>query len=101
MTYKGKWPGTYAAICDVCGFRFPSDKLQDRWDGLKVCYKDWELRHPQDFIKVREEVVVPPWIRPEKYDLLYVCYEYNRQALADIAQADCAQADYISMGLVK
>lgn len=67
MTYKGKWPGTWATICDVCGFRFPSDKLQDRWDGLKVCHKDWELRHPQDFIKVREEVVVPPWTRPEKY----------------------------------
>lgn len=93
MTYKGKWPGTWATICDVCGFRFPSDKLQDRWDGLKVCHKDWELRHPQDFIKVREEVVVPPWTRPEKYTFTYVCTQITIQGQADIGVADCAQAD--------
>ena len=64
MTYKGKWPGTWASICDVCGFRFPSDKLKDRWDGLKVCHNDWESRHPQDFIKIREEKIAPDWVRP-------------------------------------
>lgn len=96
MTYKGKWPGTWASICDVCKFRFPSDKLKDRWDGLKVCEKDWETRHPQDFIKVREEVVVPPWTRPETLTFNFVCYEVYRQGLADIGQADCAQVGYIS-----
>lgn len=64
MTYKGKWPGTWASICDVCGFRFPSDKLKDRWDGLKVCHNDWESRHPQDFIRIREEKIAPDWVRP-------------------------------------
>ena len=69
MTYKGKWPGTWASICDVCGFRFPSDKLKDRWDGLKVCQNDWESRHPQDFIKIREEKIAPDWVRPVAPDI--------------------------------
>jgi len=77
MTYKGKWPGTFAAICDVCGKRFPSDKLRDRWDGLKVCKNDWETRHPQDFIRIREEVVVPPWTRPENYTYTNVPYQLS------------------------
>lgn len=100
MTYKGKWPGTYATICDVCGFRFPSNKLRKRWDGLMTCSDDLEIRHPQDLIKLKIEEVAPPWVRPENYQYTFVCYEYNRQALADIATADCAQADYISPGRV-
>lgn len=94
MTYKGRWPGTYATICDVCGFRFPSDKLQKRWDGLMTCSQDWEVRHPQDFIKVREEKVVPPWTRPEKYAEVFVCTIYTSMGKADQGQADCAKADY-------
>ena len=76
MTYKGKWPGTWAAICDVCGFRFPSDKLKERWDGLKVCADDYETRHPQDFIRLREEQISPPWTRPVAPDT-FTSVEYN------------------------
>ncbi|HET8686202.1 MAG TPA: hypothetical protein VFM18_06005 [Methanosarcina sp.] len=65
MTWKGKWPGTWATICDVCGLRFPSDKLMKRWDGLMTCKDDWELRHPQDFIKIRPEKIAPDWVRPD------------------------------------
>jgi hypothetical protein len=64
MTYKGKWPGTWATICDVCGFRFPSNKLSKRWDGLMTCREDWEARHPQDFIQIRQEKIAPDWVRP-------------------------------------
>lgn len=64
MTYKGKWPGTWASICDVCGFRFPSNKLRLRWDGLMACSSDWEARHPQDFIQIRQEKIAPDWVRP-------------------------------------
>lgn len=100
MTYKGKWPGTWATVCDVCGFRFPSDKLRKRWDGLMTCSDDYEVRHPQDLIRLKIEEVAPPWVRPESYQYTVVCYEYNRQSLADIATADCAQADYISTARV-
>jgi hypothetical protein len=29
-----------------------------------VCEKDWETRHPQDFVRARPEKVTPPWTRP-------------------------------------
>ncbi len=65
MTYRGRWPGTWAAICDVCGFRFPSDKLKLRWDNLTVCHDDWEVRHPQDFLKIPKDKIAPDWVKPE------------------------------------
>lgn len=94
MTYRGKWPGTWATICDVCGFRFPSDKLKKRWDGLMTCESDWETRHPQDFIRVRQEKIAPDWVRPVVPDqfVLY-CDLLNSRALADTGVADCAKAD--------
>jgi hypothetical protein len=53
------------AICDRCGFQYKSDQLRKEWTGLMVCPKDWEPRHPQDFVKgVRDDQRVP-WVRPE------------------------------------
>ncbi len=56
--------GDWNAICDVCGFKFKASKLQKRWDGLMVCNQDFELRHPQDFIRPIKENISVPWTRP-------------------------------------
>ena len=95
MTYKPGWQGgRWSAICDVCGFRFHSDRLKKRWDSLMVCEKDWETRNPQDFIKLHSERITPPWTRPEPTDaFLEVCYLWALSAYADLAEADCALAD--------
>lgn len=61
--------GEWNCICDVCGFKFKSGMLQKRWDGLMVCKSDYELRHPQDFLRVPKEKVSPPWARPEGTDV--------------------------------
>jgi len=95
MSYKAGWePGVWSAICDVCGFRFKSTEIKDRWDGLKVCLKDWEPRHPQDFVKARRERITPPWTRPEVEpdQFIEVCYLWERSAYAGLASAGCAQA---------
>lgn len=93
MTYKGKWPGTYAAICDVCGFRFPSDKLKKRWDGLMTCDSDWETKHPQLFIKVPQETIAPPWVRPkEVYQFIDTCTVITSSGKAGLGTAGCAKA---------
>jgi hypothetical protein len=47
--------GTYNAVCDVCGVKYKAKDLLRRWDGLMVCTKDYEGRHPSDFIRVRPE----------------------------------------------
>lgn len=61
-------PGDWNAVCDVCGFEYKASELKDRWDGLKVCDKDWETRHPMDFIKAPRGEKPLPWTRPEPTD---------------------------------
>lgn len=99
MSYSPGWkPGRWSVICDVCGFRYHSDKLKKRWDGLMVCQQDMETRHPQEFLRVQPEKIVPPWVRPESSDTLtYICYLWALSGYADLAEADCARADYAAL----
>lgn len=67
---------SWSVTCDVCGFNFKNYELKDRWDGLKVCDKDWEPRHPMDFLRTKkEESQTLPWTRPEPADV-YVDVTY-------------------------
>lgn len=93
MTYKGKWPGTWAVNCDVCGFRFPSNKLKRRWDGVMACEKDWETRHPQTLIKVRGETAVPSYTRHNPVEYIQMCTIITSSGYADLGEADCMRAD--------
>jgi len=43
-------PGDHWLICDRCGFKTRRSQAQKTWDGLMVCFKDWEPRHPQDYM---------------------------------------------------
>lgn len=93
MTYKA---GSWNAICDVCGFKFKADQMQKRWDGLMVCSKDFEHDHPQKYLKVREDNTSVPWVRTRPADIFVdVCLPWERNAYADLAVADCAQADLV------
>jgi hypothetical protein len=85
--------GSWNAVCDVCGFRFKADKLKRRWDNLMVCEQDYEMDHPQKYIRVRETGIAAPFIREDNSTLEYVCYIYGKQAYADVGEADCMQAD--------
>lgn len=62
---KGDW----SAICDSCGMTFFASDLRKRWDGLMVCSKDFEVRHPQDFVRVKVDIQAVPWTRPESSDI--------------------------------
>lgn len=68
---KGRNPGyepnNHWAICDVCGFAYRAKELRMSWDGLAVCEKDYEPRHPQDFVRGREDNTAPVGIhRPDQ-----------------------------------
>jgi len=91
---RGRWPGTWRVICDVCGFEYASDQVKKRWDNLIVCHKDWETRHPQDLIRGVKDTPSVPFSRPEPADVFVeaVCYIYGASGYAHLAEAGCAQA---------
>jgi hypothetical protein len=73
---KVKWPGDWKVVCDVCGFQYPRSQIQQRWDGLQVCAKDYETRHPMDFMKIRGESAFPDVVRPEPETDTFVSVTY-------------------------
>ena len=58
--------GEWNAICDMCGFKFKSSKLQKNWEGFMVCSKCWEPQHPQDFVRSTLDRQRIPWGRPDR-----------------------------------
>lgn len=89
MSYvKGQWN----IICDVCGWEFKSGQIKKRWDGLLVCDKDFELDHPQKYIRSRADPKPVPsdFIRPEPEDVFVgVCTLYTSQAIPGIGVPGC------------
>jgi hypothetical protein len=101
MKYTEWISGEYSAICDVCGWSFRNVELKERWDGMRVCQKDWEARHPQELIRPRDNNPPLPWTRPEAPDRFvevtyntYVCTVSGRQGVADFGTANCALSDF-------
>jgi len=43
--------------------------MKKTWQGLWVCYKDWEPQHPQDFVRGRKEQFAVPVARPDTTDV--------------------------------
>ena len=85
--------GQFNVICDRCGFKFKNVELKKDWQGLMVCKDDFEQRHPQDFIRVRQERLAPPWTRPRPGDVfIEICTIVTSQGLAGVGVAGCAIA---------
>lgn len=57
--------GQWNAICDICGQKFHSSDLKERWDGLMCCRQDWNIRQPQDFVRGIPDPQAIAWSRPD------------------------------------
>lgn len=87
--------------CDVCSKEIYASDAKHRWDGLIVCKDDFEVRHPQELIRIRSERTAVPFISQEPPDVFvtvnYVvslgCTPSTSTGEADICTADCARAD--------
>jgi hypothetical protein len=96
MSYKPSYSkGDFKAICDVCGRLFKGSQLIQRWDGVRVCSEDFEVRHPQDFVRGVPDFQVPPFTRPETQDNFIlpnglICPSLSSKA--GLATAGCATA---------
>lgn len=82
--YSKYTKGDWNAICESCGRKVKSSELQQRWDGLYVCSKDWEPRQPQDFVRGIADIQVPPWTRPEPEDV-FVPINYTRSTSDNVS----------------
>lgn len=91
---KTTWPGNYKVTCQVCGFWYPSSEIQKRWDGVLVCPKDYETRHPQTLIKVRGERAFPSFVSKDASPdpEAFYCDLWTASAYAGYATAGCAMA---------
>ena len=49
--------GSHWFTCDSCGFQFRESEGMETWDGFWVCDDDFEVRHPQDFLRIRPEQI--------------------------------------------
>ena len=57
--------GSHWANCDMCDSQFRAEDLKETWDHFWVCEDDYETRHAQDFLRVKEEhIYVDQPIRP-------------------------------------
>jgi hypothetical protein len=76
-------PGDWNAICDVCGFKFKGSQLMRRWDGAMVCHADFELRHPQDLIRIPTDNPSTSWSRPEPTDVFITIGDFLMTEASD------------------
>ena len=56
--------GEWNVTCDVCSQKIKSGIMKQRWDGFLVCPSCYETRHPQDFVKPRQDKITVPDVRP-------------------------------------
>ena len=61
-------PGSHNVICDRCGMKYKAEDTRMTWDNLRVCKKDWEARHPQDFLRGKVDKISVTNPRPEQTD---------------------------------
>jgi hypothetical protein len=88
----GYRPGQHWVQCDVCGFNYRLNEVRERWDGLVVCRKDFERRHPQDFVRAKaDDSSAKGLVRQEKVGTeAAVCSAIGRDARVGNAIVGCS-----------
>lgn len=63
-------PGNHWVQCDRCSSIIRAKDAMITWDHLVVCPDDWEIRHPQDFVRGRyDDITAKEPRRPEGADI--------------------------------
>jgi len=76
-------PGDYNVICDRCGGQYKRSECAIEWNGLLTCLRGcWEERHPQDFVRAKEDRQAVPIARPD------ISFEMGTTTLSSSASKD-------------
>ena len=68
--------GEWNLICDVCSVKYKAGKAKHRWDGFIVCPNCYEQRHPQDFVRTKQDKISVPFSRPIPQEI-FIAVPYN------------------------
>ena len=56
--------GGWNCICDRCGQKKKASEVRQEWTGFIVCTTCFEYRHPQDFVRARQDKISVSFSRP-------------------------------------
>lgn len=91
MRRNGYTPGDWLADCYVCGQTFLASEMKKHWQGYYVCERDWEPRHPQDFVRGVPDKPSPPWVQPPPEDVFVgFCTINGMSAIPGFAIPGCS-----------
>ena len=72
MGFPKNWkyrPGDHLVVDDISGFRRYASQCRMRWDNVLMPAEQFETRHPQDFLRARQDkIAVDGPVRPEGED---------------------------------
>ena len=66
--------GEFNLTCDRCSKKIKAHEAKHEWTGFIVCGDCFENRHPQDFVKSRQDKITVPYIRPPTDTFIVVPY---------------------------
>jgi len=65
--------GNHWVQCDRCAAAIRAEDALETWDNLIVCPDDWEIRHPQDFVRGRyDDIRAKGLVRSEAADVFAI-----------------------------
>jgi len=56
--------GQWNVTCDRCSRKVKSGEIRKEWTGFLVCDLCYEMRHPQDFVRAKQDKIYVPDSRP-------------------------------------
>ena len=68
--------GEWNITCDRCSKKTKADEIKKEWTGFLVCPVCFEYRHPQDFVRARQDKISVPFTRPRPVDV-FVIVDYG------------------------
>jgi len=68
--------GEFNLTCDRCSKKIKAHEAKHEWTGFIVCGDCFENRHPQDFVRTKQDKISVPFSRPIPQEI-FVVVPYN------------------------
>lgn len=82
--------GSWNITCDRCSKKTKADEIKKEWTGFLVCPVCFEERHPQDFVRAKQDKIsvqetrpIPTLVFTNASYLLYWDYGYTMDGYID------------------